>query len=538
MKNAPKLERQCRSDERGHDRPRDAWPLAAGWLPAGRPAAAALVRAGAGLRMPACAGDRQATGWHGRLAAAAAAAAGVRDLGALGRAARRRCWSLAGAAGLAWLAIEAFAIIHHGWGYAWLTALLGPGPTQPALGWGAVAYALAAQCCWRIGLARQGVCKGDMFVVGSILLVGRRLTALFVFYPVLCMLAVGGARQRRQLRTAAVRRRSCSAHSIWGVGCVTGDGACGAAWNTADVAVLVGLLTTLLGLAFALVAVRTHLPLKPLLRALSILPVITPPFVIGLALILLFGRAGMVTIWLADMFGIPRSRWIYGMPGIAIAQMLAFTPIAFLVLAGVLQGVSPKPGGSGADAARQPLAHLPHRHLAADPAGPRQRVPDRLHREHGRLRQPADDRRQLQRAVDRHLLRRGRRGARPGPRRGAGDRAAGLHADRFLRAAILGRPAQLRDDRPARATAGLHRARCPPALRVAVPSAPSCLAGADRRGLRHHHGRRLRGNHRPRQHASRCEYFLTAFSVETRRRRLVPRPARPGPRSSPRSSRH
>ena len=62
---------------------------------------------------------------------------------------------------------------------------------------------------------------------------------------------------------------------------------------------------------------------------------------IGLALILYFGRAGLVTVWLQEWFGLPRSRWIYGMPGLTIAQLLAFTPISFLVLQGVLQGVSP-----------------------------------------------------------------------------------------------------------------------------------------------------------------------------------------------------
>ena len=74
---------------------------------------------------------------------------------------------------------------------------------------------------------------------------------------------------------------------------------------------------------------------------MSVLPIITPPFVIGLALILLFGRSGAVSTVLFDGFGIPRSRWIYGLPGILIAQLLAFTPIAFLVLIGVVQGISP-----------------------------------------------------------------------------------------------------------------------------------------------------------------------------------------------------
>jgi iron(III) transport system permease protein len=55
----------------------------------------------------------------------------------------------------------------------------------------------------------------------------------------------------------------------------------------------------------------------------------------------LFGRSGSVTALLSDWFGIAPSRWIYGFPGIFIAQMLAFTPIAFLVMIGVVQGISP-----------------------------------------------------------------------------------------------------------------------------------------------------------------------------------------------------
>ncbi len=68
---------------------------------------------------------------------------------------------------------------------------------------------------------------------------------------------------------------------------------------------------------------------------------ITPPFVIGLGLILLFGRSGLVNHFLEWAFGITPTRWIYGMQGILVAQVFAFTPIAFLVLIGVVEGVSP-----------------------------------------------------------------------------------------------------------------------------------------------------------------------------------------------------
>jgi ABC-type molybdate transport system permease subunit len=58
-------------------------------------------------------------------------------------------------------------------------------------------------------------------------------------------------------------------------------------------------------------------------------------------LVVLFGRTGIITTFLDNWLNIPRSRWIYGLPGVLIAQLLAFTPIAFLVLIGVVQGISP-----------------------------------------------------------------------------------------------------------------------------------------------------------------------------------------------------
>src|SRR3954467_10153438 len=78
-----------------------------------------------------------------------------------------------------------------------------------------------------------------------------------------------------------------------------------------------------------------------LLKLMSILPIITPPFVIALALVVLFGRTGLVTGWLSALFGISRSRWIYGLPGVTLAQLLTFTPVAFMLLYGALGAISP-----------------------------------------------------------------------------------------------------------------------------------------------------------------------------------------------------
>jgi len=38
---------------------------------------------------------------------------------------------------------------------------------------------------------------------------------------------------------------------------------------------------------------------------------------------------------------VPRSRWIYGLPGVTLAQLLSFSPVAFMILYGALTALSP-----------------------------------------------------------------------------------------------------------------------------------------------------------------------------------------------------
>ena len=242
-------------------------------------------------------------------------------------------------AGISLMLIQGFAIVHNGPSTGPMGQLAPAGAQQPGMGYGALALGLAYLMMLSCALAARGYCRGDVFVVGAIALV-ISLIALFVFFPVLTILS--SALQDNQGYWAPRQFiEKLSDTSIWGLGCVTGGVSCGVAWNTVLLGIAVGLGTATLGMAFALVAVRTNFRAKGLLRILTVLPIITPPFVIGLALILLFGRSGVITIFLADLFGMPRTRWIYGFNGVFLAQMLAFTPIAFLVLIGVVQGIAP-----------------------------------------------------------------------------------------------------------------------------------------------------------------------------------------------------
>ncbi|WP_337182838.1 iron ABC transporter permease [Shinella sp.] len=245
-----------------------------------------------------------------------------------------------GAVGVLFLALQGLAIGFSGWTWAISESLFGPlADGQPSMGAGAVLCAVTFVLMFSFGLAERGVMKGDAFVVSAISLLVF-LVAVFVFYPIGSMF-IGAVQDFDGSFNPDNFIRNLQDPSIWSLNCVIGAGRCGVAWRTLWLAIMTGLGSTLLGLAFALVATRTQFPFKKGLRLLTILPIITPPFVIGLALTLLFGRAGVVTQGLSSLLGIEPGRWLYGLTGIWIAQVLSFTPISFLVLIGVVEGVSP-----------------------------------------------------------------------------------------------------------------------------------------------------------------------------------------------------
>ncbi|GGL49990.1 ABC transporter permease [Wenxinia marina] len=251
---------------------------------------------------------------------------------------RGRGLVLIGAAGLGWMLVEGLSVGLRGWNWGLLEATFGEVEGQQAYGAGAIVTALAFAGLIAAGLAERGALKGDAFVIGAIGLLVL-LVATFVLYPIVSMFT-GAFQDYDGSFTAEGVAKNIGDPNIWGLGCLTG-GRCGVAWRTFTLAICTATGTTLLGLAFALVATRTRVPFKKGLRLLTVLPIITPPFVIGLALTLMLGRAGFVTTFIEDTTGWTLGRWLYGLPGIWIAQMLSFTPIAFLVLIGVVEGVSP-----------------------------------------------------------------------------------------------------------------------------------------------------------------------------------------------------
>lgn len=243
-----------------------------------------------------------------------------------------------GVAGLIWMAAQGLSVGTRGWNWGLLEQLFGEVEGQQAFGAGAIAIGLVFTCLISFGLAERGALKGDAFILTAIALL-ILLVAVFVLYPILSIFT-GAFQDFDGSFTAEGVLNNIVDPKIWSLSCLAG-GTCGVAWRTLFLAISTATATTLLGLAFALVATRTRFPFKKGLRLLTILPIITPPFVVGLALTMLLGRSGTVTQLIHSLTGIELGRWLYGLTGIWLAQVLSFTPISFLVLIGVVEGVSP-----------------------------------------------------------------------------------------------------------------------------------------------------------------------------------------------------
>jgi len=232
--------------------------------------------------------------------------------------------------------IAAAAALAVAWSFG---AGFAAGASAPAFGIGAALALSALTVCLARALARLGMFRGDAAVATIVVVIGA-LLIVFIFYPVTRSLVAAVEDAQGRFAPGLISARLLTP-DIWGLGCFGGGTRCGVAINSALLAAIVGLLSTLLGLVLALVVQRGGQRYAGLLKLMSILPIITPPFVIALALVVLFGRTGLVTGWLDTAFGIPRSRWIYGLPGVALAQLITFSPIAFMLLHGALTAVSP-----------------------------------------------------------------------------------------------------------------------------------------------------------------------------------------------------
>jgi molybdate transport system permease protein len=90
-----------------------------------------------------------------------------------------------------------------------------------------------------------------------------------------------------------------------------------------------------LGVPLAWLLARTRLPGRRLIRALVTVPLVLPPVVGGVALLLVFGRRGVLGGWLDSAFGISLP---FTTAGVVVAEAFVAMPFLVISVEGALRG--------------------------------------------------------------------------------------------------------------------------------------------------------------------------------------------------------
>ena len=107
-------------------------------------------------------------------------------------------------------------------------------------------------------------------------------------------------------------------------------------YNTVWLGISVGAIGTAIGFLLAYIQVRVNFRGKKLLHILSLLPLVSPPFAFATAVIVLFGRAGIISNGIFD-----KQPMIYGYKGLILVLSISYFPVAYMNLLGMLRSLDP-----------------------------------------------------------------------------------------------------------------------------------------------------------------------------------------------------
>ena len=99
--------------------------------------------------------------------------------------------------------------------------------------------------------------------------------------------------------------------------------------------VVVAVIATFIGYIFAFTITRTNVPCKGFLKTIATLPILSPPFILSLSIIFLFGKQGLITNSLLHI----TDNDVYGMGSLVVVQVISFFPIAYMTLSGILSSI-------------------------------------------------------------------------------------------------------------------------------------------------------------------------------------------------------
>ncbi|MCW2480224.1 ABC transporter permease [Candidatus Symbiopectobacterium sp. NZEC135] len=212
--------------------------------------------------------------------------------------------------------------------FCMLFMLLSATVVGQGMGYATIGIFIALGAVMTLAMARLEWLGGDRFVIGSLITI-IVLIGIFILYPSIAIfipMFTNSAGEFVPLGFMTVLGQSHILRVIW---------------NSFLLAMAVGFGCTFFGLVLAIYTSRIAKRTAIVGRVFSILPIVTPPFIVGLGVTLMMGRSGYVTELMVSWFGLTNTNWLYGFTGIWIAQVLAFTPMAFMILDGAIKSIHP-----------------------------------------------------------------------------------------------------------------------------------------------------------------------------------------------------
>ena len=212
--------------------------------------------------------------------------------------------------------------------FCMLFMLISATVVQQGMGYATIGIFIALGAIMTLAMARLEWLGGDRFVIGSLITI-IVLIGIFILYPSIAIfipMFTNSAGEFAPLGFMTVLGQSHILQVIW---------------NSFLLAMAVGFGCTFFGLVLAIYTSRIAKRTAIVGRVFSILPIVTPPFIVGLGVTLMMGRSGYVTELMVSWFGLTNTNWLYGFTGIWLAQVLAFTPMAFMILDGAIKSIHP-----------------------------------------------------------------------------------------------------------------------------------------------------------------------------------------------------
>ena len=90
--------------------------------------------------------------------------------------------------------------------------------------------------------------------------------------------------------------------------------------RTMALGLIVAMIATFIGYVFAYTVTRVNIPGKGFFKTMATLPILSPPFVLSLSIIFLFGKQGLIS---KNLLGITGSS-VYGLKSLIVVQVMSF----------------------------------------------------------------------------------------------------------------------------------------------------------------------------------------------------------------------